>query len=43
MATEVLEDLERNALTGRTVTVTGAFTLINPKNWLITPVALEVK
>lgn len=42
MAAEVLSDLDRDALPGKTITVTGAFTLINPKNWLITPVALEV-
>lgn len=43
MASETLADLDRDALTGKTVTVTGAFTLINPANWLITPVALEVQ
>ncbi|WP_084615200.1 DUF2291 family protein [Roseivivax isoporae] len=43
MAAEVLSDLDREALTGRTVTVTGAFTMINPKNWLVTPVAFEVQ
>lgn len=42
MAAEALADLDREALTGKSVTVTGAFKLINPKNWLITPVALEV-
>lgn len=43
MAAEVLSDLDRDALTGKTVTVTGAFTMINPKNWLVTPVAFEVQ
>lgn len=43
MAAEVLADLDREALPGKTVTVTGAFTLINPANWLVTPVALEVR
>jgi predicted lipoprotein len=43
MAEAVLADLDRDALTGKTVTVTGAFTLINQANWLITPVALEVQ
>lgn len=43
MSAETLSDLDRENLTGKTVEVTGAFTLINPKNWLITPVALEVK
>jgi predicted lipoprotein len=42
MAADQLSDLDRDALSGKTVTVTGAFTLINPKNWLITPVAFEV-
>jgi len=43
MAAEVLADLDRDALTGKTISVTGAFTMINPKNWLVTPVVLEVK
>lgn len=43
MSTEVLTDLDRDTLTGKSVSVTGAFTMINPKSWLITPVALEVK
>lgn len=43
MSAEALAGLDRDALPGKTITVTGAFTMINPKNWLITPVALEVK
>lgn len=43
MAAEVLSGLDRDALPGRTVSVTGAFTMINPKNWLVTPVRLEVR
>lgn len=43
MAAEVLSDIDRDALTGKTVNVTGVFTMINPKNWLVTPVAFEVK
>lgn len=43
MAAEVLSDLDRDTLTGKTITVTGAFTMINPKNWLVTPVSLEVR
>lgn len=39
----VLDGIDNTALTGKTVTVVGAFKLVNPKNWLITPVALEVK
>jgi predicted lipoprotein len=43
MAAEALSDLDREALTGKTVNVTGVFTMINPKNWLVTPVAFEVQ
>ena len=43
MAAEILADLDRDALSGKTISVTGAFTLINPNNWLVTPVALEVE
>jgi predicted lipoprotein len=43
MAAEILADLDREALSGKTITVTGAFTMINPKNWLITPVSFEVQ
>lgn len=39
----VLDSIDNSALTGKTVTVVGAFKLVNPKNWLITPVSLEVK
>jgi predicted lipoprotein len=42
MSAEVLSSLDRDALSGKTISVTGAFTMINPKNWLVTPVALEV-
>ncbi|OCX61715.1 hypothetical protein BFP70_14595 [Thioclava sp. SK-1] len=43
MSAAVLTDLDRAALPGRTVSATGAFTMINPKSWLITPVSLLVK
>lgn len=43
MAAQVLAPVDTANLTGKTVTVTGAFRLINPANWLITPVALEVQ
>lgn len=43
MADETLTGLDREALPGKTITVSGAFTLINVKNWLITPVTLEVQ
>lgn len=40
---QVLADVDVDALAGKTVTVTGAFQLINPKAWLVTPSALEVR
>lgn len=43
MSADVLADLDRDSLQGKTLSVTGAFTMINPKNWLVTPVALEVQ
>ncbi|MFC0201501.1 DUF2291 family protein [Paracoccus rhizosphaerae] len=43
MAAEVLEPVDTANLTGQQVTVTGVFRLINPRNWLITPVAMEVQ
>lgn len=43
MSAEVLSDLDRTALSGKTVSVTGVFKLINAKNWLITPVRFEVQ
>ena len=42
MSAAVLSDLDRDTLSGKTVTITGAFTLINPRNWLVTPVTFEV-
>lgn len=43
MAAATLKNLDRDSLPGKVIKVTGVFKLINPKNWLITPVALEVK
>ena len=43
MKAEVLADLDRENLTGKTISVTGAFRMINPKNWLVTPVRLTVQ
>ena len=42
MKQAVLAKLDSSALAGRTVHVVGAFTLVNPKNWLVTPVRLDV-
>lgn len=43
MKKQVLEGVDVDNLVGKTVTVTGVFKLVNPKNWLVTPVGLEVK
>jgi len=43
MSAAILTDLDRDTLSGRTVTVVGVFTLINPKNWLVTPVEFDVQ
>lgn len=42
MKAQVLDGVDVADLEGRTATVTGAFTLINPEMWLVTPVHLEV-
>ncbi|WP_456268440.1 DUF2291 domain-containing protein [Kushneria sp. AK178] len=43
MKAEVLEDVDTANLSGKTVEITGVFQMINPNNWLITPVALDVQ
>lgn len=43
MAAETLAGLDRDALPGQTVSGAGVFTLINPANWLVTPVTFEVQ
>ena len=43
MKKEVLADIDTANLSGKTITVTGVFKLINPKNWLVTPVEMSVK
>ena len=43
MKKAILDGLDTAALTGKTVDVVGAFRLINPKNWMITPVRIDVK
>lgn len=40
--TQVLADIDTAALQGKTITVTGAFTLINPASWLVTPTEIEI-
>ncbi|WJH41526.1 DUF2291 domain-containing protein [Aliirhizobium terrae] len=39
----VLGNLDVDTLDGKSATVVGVFKLINPKNWLVTPVKVEVK
>lgn len=43
MKKQVLQGVDVNNLVGKTVSVTGVFKLVNPKNWLVTPVGFEVK
>lgn len=39
----VLDKIDIAGLKGKTIEVVGAFRLVNPKNWLITPVGMTVK
>ncbi|WP_150307722.1 DUF2291 family protein [Planctomonas psychrotolerans] len=43
LKTSVLESVDTTALEGKTIDVTGAFQLINPQGWLVTPSELEVQ
>lgn len=43
MRETVLDTLDREQLSGGRVEVIGAFTLINPNNWLITPVRVDLQ
>ncbi|MFW3614956.1 DUF2291 family protein [Billgrantia antri] len=43
MKQQVLADIDTSDLTGKTIAVTGVFQLINPHNWLVTPVRLDVQ
>jgi len=43
MKKAALSTIDADSLTGKTITVTGVFKLINPKNWLVTPVKVDVK
>ncbi|SDM15886.1 Predicted lipoprotein [Modicisalibacter muralis] len=43
MKAQVLSDIDTADLTGKTLSVTGVFKLINPKNWFVTPVRLSVQ
>ncbi len=43
MKRQVLADVDTASLAGRTLTVVGVFKLVNPNNWLVTPVRLDVE
>jgi predicted lipoprotein len=43
MKAAVLQGVDTANLQGKTVTAVGVFKLINPKNWLVTPVGLSVQ
>jgi predicted lipoprotein len=43
MKAEALAGIDPATLDGKTVEVVGVFKLINPKNWLVTPVRVTVK
>lgn len=43
MKKAVLDPIDTAHLSGKTIEVVGAFRLINPKNWFITPVRITVK
>ena len=43
MKKATLGSLDPEKLAGKTATVVGVFKLINPKNWLVTPVKVDVK
>lgn len=42
MKRQVLEGISGQDLTGKTLEIVGAFMLLNPKNWLVTPAQLSV-
>lgn len=43
LKTGVLAQIDAANLSGKTITVVGAFTLINPNAWLVTPVSVSVQ
>jgi predicted lipoprotein len=43
MKKQVLSKIDAGKLAGKTISVVGAFKLINPNNWLVTPVKLDVQ
>lgn len=40
---QVLQGIDAANLTGKTVTLTGVFRLVNPESWLVTPVRMSVQ
>jgi predicted lipoprotein len=40
---QVLAGIDTATLTGKTLTVTGVFRLVNPASWLVTPVRMQVE
>lgn len=43
MKSQVLSKIDTTKLTGKTISVVGAFKLVNPKAWLVTPVKLDIQ
>jgi predicted lipoprotein len=43
MKKQVLSKIDASKLTGKTISVVGAFKLVNPNGWLVTPVKLDVQ
>jgi predicted lipoprotein len=43
MKKQVLSKLDATQLTGKTISVVGAFKLVNPNSWLVTPVRLDAQ
>ena len=43
MKKAVLDAIDTSNLSGKTIDVVGAFRLINPKNWVVTPVRATIK
>ena len=43
MKQQILEPVDTANLKGKTIAVIGAFKLINPKKWLVTPVKLDIQ
>lgn len=42
MKRQVLSEIDGQDLTGKTLEVVGSFNMINPENWLITPVSIAI-